>query len=719
MTVSRERFELALDRLKDSDWERFENLASAFLAADFSKLRTMASSSGDGGRDSELFTPDNEPTVVFQYSVQEAWQPKIKNTVKRLKQNFPKVTFLNYVTNQNIGAKADKTKRDMAKEGIFVDVLDRSWFLDRFNIDNQRSEAASAIARAIVDPFLEQKGILTKKNNALSRNEAGTALIFLELQQQDEVSGKNLTRSSFEALVRAALHGSSKENRVKRETIYERVQAFLPQHSPDQLKHFIDAALTRLKRHALNEWGGGAEFNINHQESERIKDSSAKLLLKRNAFELDIMELIKLSPDVTISDVSDFIQSIHKVVETYFLRRGEEFAGAVAGARAIPMNDTDLRQIASQHASKSISGRPAAAYTQYIVTSILNNPSTSTVEYLRLISDSYTLMSFLSETPDVQSVTRKLFAHGEMWLDTSVLLPLFAEKILPEKDRPFSSALIQAKKSGAELYVTAGVIEEIERHISLSAKCARSQHWTGGMPYLYARYIIGGGKRDNFNSWIEQFKGDYNPEQDIADYLNDFGIKIENPSTALNVPQDIRDAVTNYWQETHDRRRGTEGFNMVSDRLAKHDIENCLTVLSSRMDEMGRAPLGHKSWWLTLDSAAFRMLPSMENDIATKIKHSPVLSVDFLMKYLAFGPSRDRLTDSEKGISRIFAPAIMETLPSELIDVAEQVRSDCAGLSEQIVQRRIRDALDRAKSKIGAIHQGGLDNIDKAILSIF
>jgi hypothetical protein len=50
-------FKLALDRLKPSDWEDFERLASDFLAAEFTNLRTMAHPSGDGGRDSELFSP--------------------------------------------------------------------------------------------------------------------------------------------------------------------------------------------------------------------------------------------------------------------------------------------------------------------------------------------------------------------------------------------------------------------------------------------------------------------------------------------------------------------------------------------------------------------------------------------------------------------------------------------------------------------------------------
>ena len=42
-------FKLALDRLEPSDWEHFENLASAFLVPEFENLRTMASPAGDGG----------------------------------------------------------------------------------------------------------------------------------------------------------------------------------------------------------------------------------------------------------------------------------------------------------------------------------------------------------------------------------------------------------------------------------------------------------------------------------------------------------------------------------------------------------------------------------------------------------------------------------------------------------------------------------------------
>lgn len=62
--MNRKLFELALERLRPSDWEHFEELSSAFLASDFPSLRTMASPSGDGGRDSELFSPIGDSTIT-------------------------------------------------------------------------------------------------------------------------------------------------------------------------------------------------------------------------------------------------------------------------------------------------------------------------------------------------------------------------------------------------------------------------------------------------------------------------------------------------------------------------------------------------------------------------------------------------------------------------------------------------------------------------------
>ena len=107
MVVGRERFELALERLQSGDWQKFENLCSAFLAPEFPNLRTTASPSGDRGADAVLYNPDGDPTVVIQYSIRADWPKKIAQTADRIKTEFPQATTLVYLTNQKIAAASD------------------------------------------------------------------------------------------------------------------------------------------------------------------------------------------------------------------------------------------------------------------------------------------------------------------------------------------------------------------------------------------------------------------------------------------------------------------------------------------------------------------------------------------------------------------------------------------------------------------------------------
>jgi hypothetical protein len=277
MEVSQERFEFALKQLRASDWERFERLASAFLASEWTDICTMATPDGDGGRDSELFSPTGTANVAIQYSVQQDWGTKIRRTVKRLATTFPNVNILVFVSNQQIGAKSDSLRKEFSAVGLYIDVRDRSWFVERTNLDNNRSAAAAELAHAIVDPLLESKGILTQSVSALSDQDAKTALVFLEMQWRNETAGKGLTKSSFEALVRGALHGTDSTHRMSRRAVHARISEFLPKHPLAQLVPYVDAALRRLSRTAVRHWQKEDEFNLSHEEAERLKDEAAAI----------------------------------------------------------------------------------------------------------------------------------------------------------------------------------------------------------------------------------------------------------------------------------------------------------------------------------------------------------------------------------------------------------------------------------------------------------
>jgi hypothetical protein len=192
---------------------------------------------------------------------------------------------------------------------------------------------------------------------------------------------------------------------------------------------------------------------------------------------------------------------------------------------------------------------------------------------------------------------------------------------------------------------------------------------------------------------------------------------LEDPANDSEVPEGVRLAVSTYWQEVQSRRRREQGvFNVSAQKLARHDSENCLTVISNRLGSRNKTGLGHSSWWFTLDTAAYNMKASLPEEIWREIKYSPVISLDYLMKYLAFGPARDRISLNESSASHVFAPAVLDSVPNEVIEIAEKVRVQHKGLAENLVQRRIRDTLDRQREQIGALHQAGLDGFDPALL---
>src|SRR5829696_4521937 len=153
--IRRPRFELALERLRPAQWERFEQFASEFLVEEYPDLRTLVAPSGDRGRDAKLWSPAGDESIVFQYSLRDDWRAKLREAAATVAKNFPDAEVLKYATNQVIGAAGDAVVRDIRSEhGLFVDVLDRNWFLDRANASRARETAAESLAMDIADPYL-------------------------------------------------------------------------------------------------------------------------------------------------------------------------------------------------------------------------------------------------------------------------------------------------------------------------------------------------------------------------------------------------------------------------------------------------------------------------------------------------------------------------------------------------------------------------------------
>ena len=103
-----------------------------------------------------------------------------------------------------------------------------------------------------------------------------------------------------------------------------------------------------------------------------------------------------------------------------------------------------------------------------------------------------------------------------------------------------------------------------------------------------------------------------------------------------------------------------------------------------------------------------RLKAAMHNDPP----RSPVMSVDFLVNYLAFGPLRQKVGKTNEAL----LPAVMDVgevryLVPELLTEADQLHQELSDLEPRVVKRRIRDHLDKARRRIGRVAQAGLNDL--------
>jgi hypothetical protein len=293
-------------------------------------------------------------------------------------------------------------------------------------------------------------------------------------------------------------------------------------------------------------------------------------------------------------DIADLANCLRTAIEKVLLKQGETFAAAVTAGEALAARPPDLEaavtEAMTQHGLPPSHGSGLA--TDVLTATarlVLAEPAEPVQVFFRSFADAYTLFAFLRETPDVQSAVIKMFSEGEIWLDTTVVLPLMAETLLEDpRRRRFTNIFGAARDCGLDLRLTDGVLEEVERHTWNSIQYARhTGDWKGRVPFLFSSFALTGQPAAAFAGWMEQFRGRTRPREDIADYLlEEHGIKIGSLETEANSASDeLRGAVQEVWHSAHERRRVGELDPDTRARLVAHDVENYLGVVQKREGE--------------------------------------------------------------------------------------------------------------------------------------
>ncbi len=303
--------------------------------------------------------------------------------------------------------------------------------------------------------------------------------------------------------------------------------------------------------------------------------------------------------------------------------------------------------------------------------------------YLRRLSNSYTLLSFLNQTPDVKAATKKLFSHGTIWVDTSVILPLISEQLIEEETfRKFSRIFKACHSTGIEFKITRAIIKEINAHINICISCSRFQanKWQGRIPYLFGKYIESGLSALEFANWTDFFRGPERPDEDLSLFLQEeFDIQPQDLTDEMEqIEDDLRYEAERLWTEAHMKRRIHEDQRDEETIriLVKNDLETYLGVIALRLKEK-ISELGYRNWLLTFDTLAWNIRNDLRDIFKSKTPPSPLMSFSFLINSMTFGPARNLIEHKDKIIIPfILDEEIMESVPVGLIESANQIRKE-------------------------------------------
>lgn len=734
--ISAERFAMALRELDGSKWRLFERLATTFLASEFSDLRPVADPSGDKGLDALLFRADDDPFTIIQFSVRKDWQAKIHETCRRIKNTFPDTQVLIFVSSQTMGAEANEQRKSVKKNhGIYLDPRDSEWLISQRNSTAANLAEAEQLAQNVVDPLLNSGSIIQMQAQALDDLEAKAAFVHLGLQWQDDTREKGLTKVCFEAIVRSVLRGATSEDRMSRLEIYAKVREILPAHPPSLLSIQVDGALKRLDKNYIRHWRKLDEFCLTWNERERLRGRVTELGLLDQVLEQELKKALSASLlEAGVDELDDDKLSAttgvaRSVLERIFLERGEAFASAITRGHSADVRFTDIEVVLDRIVATSTT-KLAVPRDLLIATiqGVLLEPPDEVRTYLRGLSDTYTLFAFLRETPDVQSAVVKIFSDADIWLDTSVVLPLIAEELLDPSARNHTALLQAAHEAGLRLHVTLGVIEEVAFHLKRCRSYANAisrQGAHGDPPFLYVAYKMSGRDLAEFSRWLSNYLG-ADPESDVLEYFEEVHHIRETDLKDLANKADInyRAAVAEIWHEKRDRKDqrmvalGLDPMDVQTrTRLIDHDVESYVGIVMRRTERRERrSAFGYKSWWLTLDGTAFKVNQVVKHEIDGSVPPSPAISSDFMINYLSVGPIRSRISKrSEKMLPLMLNMHALDAVPNDLLALADEIRADLADLPPRVVRRKIKETLEDARKLLGPVTAAGDIGLTEAI----
>lgn len=687
----------------------FERFAQEFLSA---RLGYRFMSSGgikDRGIDGFEYASNLENMIksIFQISIDEKSELKIKDTINKLLSNNIDYNKLYYVTNIEIKNKDALIDDHFENDHVNLTIYDGKWIADNAN----NSSHTLAVIKNFINQHLReyQKPGMEFVVNDYITNPTLYVYLMQQIEHDDDI--QDLNNKLIESLILYSLRETD-PNTIKLMSaieIYEEVRALL-NFEVEKLQSKINKRLkflTKKPRKVNHHRPPTDKYCLPYETRLQIISDNSRDKQRYEAFIKESEAIIRRNLQGEQVRIKSIANLLSKTLEKIYYRQGLEFSEFLLNGGCNDIFESNLYETVTDIINESgIIDNNINKVKSALILSIrelIYSGSVSSKEYLKALSKTYQMLFLLKCEPKIVEFFLSMAGKMKIFVCTSILVPALSEIYLEPQNRRYWSLLKSANLRGVKLIINDSILSELDSHISKSRNIYETEYkdninfyqdTTELVDQILVRAYLHGrkeGRKESFDQFISNFvtPNGSQARQELTDFLyEEFGIDYVSDKEL-----DVEIEKSDYEQLVDELTRVKR-----SEGKAKTDAKIILTIYAIR-DKNGESKSsldGYKTWWLSTDINTHKAVSNVFN------KRYPVscyMRPDFLYNFVSFTPTKESISDVYRNtfpnllgvqISNHIAPQISESIRNCIKEHGDKL--------DGRVKSQIRGLVDNLKS---------------------
>lgn len=692
ITINKEAFRHALSNFGDG--MIFEEFANSFMSRIIGDEFVPVGGTKDKGIDGSLrlYSRKTKPTFIYQISTELDFVGKIKDSADKLLKNKVTVDQIVYVTSRKVNDKNSIEDSFLEVRKFPLKIFDVEWFAS--NVVND--ERLVLLYEAYIESNIHEFQKPDKQYVVGNFISDPRLYVFMRQQFNSTQSSLQIENKLADTLILYGLEGTASETLTLRtaDEIKEKI-ATLVKFNPKEFSSTIDSRLTVLstKPRKIKHHTPQNAYCLPYYTRLLLKERDIEESKIFEDFQSQTVKQLKkylVAEDVKATKALELIEStIHQI----YHKQGIEFSSFVIEGKSKDIIEVALPDIVGSVIDNShVTMKNKTKVKKALLMTIRNmayDGTASQREYLRRMSQTYSMMFILRWDPQLAASFQKIASQLKIFVGTSILIPALSEVFLEPKRRRYWNLLDGAHQAGVKLTINQTILDELVNHFGMIRykyktlfKPVEDVYLKDEMSVLYVDEIMiraylyskSRGKVESFNEFIEEFAHPSlnDAHRDLRNFLEDeFSIIYEDTSE------------TEKQLDNNEIKALTEELAISKGSKEKAETDAKLMLLVYKLRELNdesesKTVFGYKTWWLSHDINTYKAIQAVFDN---KYNVNCYMRADFLYNYIALAPKKNEIDNMFK-----------EVFPSMMgINLSFHMPKDiCSHINKSIVEHKER-----------------------------